>query len=77
MPVVVLAGGRCRDDLLLVWENAVEGEKRRVMNKVMAMRFKGVSPSTVLGSNRLGDAIVPKTNAAVRMTPKHMRLVAS
>jgi hypothetical protein len=48
MPVVVLAGGRCRDDLPLVWENAVEGEKRRVMNKVMAMRFKGVSPSTVL-----------------------------
>lgn len=49
---VVLAGGRWRVDLPLVWENAVEGEKSRVMNKVIAMRFKGVSPSTVLGSNR-------------------------
>jgi hypothetical protein len=47
------------------------------MNKVMTMRFKGVSPSTVLGSKPFCDAIVPKTNAAVRMTPKDMRLVAS
>jgi hypothetical protein len=44
-----VAGGRWRVDLPLVWEKAVEGEKRSVMNKVMAMRFKGVSPSTVLG----------------------------
>ena len=49
---VVLAGGLWRD-LFLVWENAVEGEKRRVMNKVMAMRFKGVSPSTVWVQNHL------------------------
>lgn len=46
---VFVAGGRWRVDLPRVWENAVEGDKRRVMNKVMAMRFKGVSPSTVLG----------------------------
>lgn len=51
MAGVFVAGGRWRVDLPLVWENAVEGDKRRVMNKVMAMRFKGVSPSTVLGSN--------------------------
>lgn len=48
---VFVAGGRWRVDLPRVWENAVEGDKRRVMNKVMAMRFKGMSPSTVLGSN--------------------------
>lgn len=76
MAGVFVAGGRWRVDLPLVWENAVEGEKSRVMNKVMAMRFKGVSPSTVLGSNRFGGAIVPKTNAAVRMTPEHMHRVA-
>ena len=46
----VVVGGLVRVDLPLVWENAVEGEKRSVMNKVMAMRFKGVSPSTLLGS---------------------------
>lgn len=70
-----MAGGRGRDRRR-VWENVVEGAKTSVMNKVMAMRFKEVSPSTVLGSNRLRDAIVPKTNAAVRMTPKHCDLVA-
>lgn len=48
---VFVAGGLWRVDLPRVWENAVEGDKRRVMNKVMAMRFKGMSPSTVLGSN--------------------------
>ena len=53
MAGVFVAGGFGRVDLPLVWENAVEGDKRRVMNKVMAMRFKGVSPSTVLGSNCL------------------------
>ena len=48
--VVVVAGGRWRVDRPRVWENAVEGEKSSVTNKVMAMRFKGVSPSTILGS---------------------------
>jgi len=36
----VVVGGLVRVDLPLVWENAVEGDKRSVMNKVMAMRFK-------------------------------------
>lgn len=72
-----VAGAFGRVDLPRVWEKAVEGDKSRVMNKVMAMRFKGVSPSTVLGSKPLCGPIVPKTNAAVRMTPKDLRLVAS
>ena len=35
-----VAGAFGRVDLPRVWEKAVEGDKSRVMNKVMAMRFK-------------------------------------
>jgi hypothetical protein len=73
--VAAVAGG-LGDDRRRVWENAVEGDKSSVMKKVMAMRFKEVSPSTDLGSNHLCGAIVPKTNAAGRMTPKPRDLVA-
>lgn len=47
--MAVVVGGLGRVDRPRVWENAVEGDKRSVVSKVIAMRFKDVSPSTILG----------------------------
>jgi hypothetical protein len=73
----VVVGGFVRVDLPLVWENAVEGDKRSVMNKVMAMRFKVSLLLLFWVKKPFWGPIVPKTRAAARMTPKHMHLVAS
>jgi len=61
-------------DRLRVWPNAEEGVKKSAASKVIAMRFK----MCLLFCGQVVRAlpvIVPKTNAAVRMTPKDLDLV--
>jgi hypothetical protein len=76
-----VAVGLCLDEeRLRVWEKAVAGARRIKNSKVVATSFKVcVSSSAVLNSDREfpgGGVIVPKTKAAVRMTPEHHDLVA-
>jgi hypothetical protein len=76
--VAVVAGGLCRDDRFRVWDKVVEGAKRVVVSKAMAIGFKlflllfcqiKLRPS-------FEAVIVPETNGAARMTRKARNLVA-
>jgi hypothetical protein len=70
-------GGLCLDERLRVWLNAEEGAiKKRAASKVIEMRFKVFVSSSAVSFRGLAG-IVPKTDAAVRMTPKDRDLVAS
>ena len=58
-----------------VWLNAEEGaSKNTAASKVIAMRFKVLSPLLLLIVRAL-VGIVPETGAAVRMTHEHCDLV--
>jgi hypothetical protein len=60
---------------LRVWLNAEEGITKSAASKVIEMRFKVFVSSSAVSLFALVVGIVPKTHAAVRMTPKDHDLV--
>jgi len=69
--------GFCLDDRLRVWPNAEEGASKNAAIRVIAIRFKVIVSSSAVSLFALLVGIVPKTDAAARMTREHRDLVAS
>jgi len=78
--LAVVVGAFGLEDRLRVWEN-VEGARTIKVKRVMVMRFKVMfllcCCSQIDRYFSVGGVIVPKTNAAVRMTLEGYALVAS
>ena len=63
------------DERLRVWLKTEEGIRKNAASKVIVIRVKVFVSSSAVSLFALLVGIVPKTNAAVRMTREHHDLV--